>query len=84
MKRSWKVYGREGHRQKASFGSSMNFDTWSGCHVEVETVDKTGTNDYVIVRITADTSEACETELWAQISDGIFENCSFGKIEEVN
>ena len=83
MTRAWKVYGQDGHRQSASFGKSMVLNTWSGCHVEVDNADKTGTNDYTIIRITADTAEACERELYAQISDGVFENCRVGEIEEI-
>ena len=48
--------------------------------VELINCDKTGTNDYTIVKITRDTAEDCERELAGQISDGLFENCRVGKI----
>ena len=84
--RTWKIYGMEGHRQKESFNSSKTYDfSRDGVTriVEVENSDKTGTNEYTILRITRDTAEDCENELWGQIDDGIFENCRTGRIEEV-
>ena len=51
--------------------------------IEVENSDKTGSNEYSLVRITRDTYEECERELLGQLSDGIFENSRTGKIEEV-
>lgn len=82
--RTWRVYGAEGHRQRESFCDSIEFDTWSGEHIEILNSDKTGTNEYSIVRITSNGSErSCEEALNAQISDGIFENCNVGRIEEI-
>lgn len=49
----------------------------------MECSDKTGTNDYVILKITRNTADDCEYELFGQISDGIFENSRVGIIEEV-
>lgn len=84
--RVWKVYGNNGHRQRESFNKSYQWDFSKGNSVrviEVENSDKTGTNEYSIVRITRDTAEDCERELWGQISDGIFENSRVGKFEEI-
>lgn len=84
--RTWKVYGAEGHRQRESFYSSHRFDSTSGSDVrivEVENCDKTGTNEYSLVRITRNTAEECEEELDGQISDGIFENSRVGLVVEV-
>lgn len=81
--RVWKVYGAEGHRQRESFRESSSFTTWDGYRVEVENADKTGTHDYTIVRITADTAETCWNELEGQISDGIFENSRTGEVVEI-
>lgn len=53
------------------------------CIIEVENADKTGTNDYSIIRVTADTAEDCQKELDAQISDGIFENSRVGYTKEI-
>lgn len=37
-------------------------------------------NSFVEVVITADSFKRCVTELYAQLSDGIFESCAVGKI----
>lgn len=84
--RTWKVYGANGHRQRASFAPSATYD-WSSegdvRKVALENADMTGTNEYVIIRITRNTAEECERELDGQISDGFFENCVVGKVIEV-
>lgn len=84
--RAWKVYGVEGHRQRESFCDSYKYDFSENNNVriiEVLNCDKTGTNDYTIVRVTRNTAEECLLELEGQLSDGIFENSRVGKIEEV-
>lgn len=84
--RIWKVYGAEGHRQRESFGKSFVWDFSKDENIrilEMECSDKTGTNDYVILKITRNTADDCECELFGQISDGIFENSRIGIIEEV-
>ena len=84
--KSYKVYGFLGHRQRESFNKSYKLDFSEDDNVriiEVENSDKTGTNDYTIVRITRNTAEECEAELNGQISDGIFENSNVGDIEEI-
>ena len=84
--RAWKVYGVEGHRQRESFFEShLNDFTTDGNIriIEVENSDKTGTNDYSIIRITRNTAEECEGELNGQISDGVFENSRVGEVVEV-
>lgn len=84
--KSWKVYGFLGHRQRESFNKSYKWDFSEDDNVriiEVENSDKTGTNDYTIVRITRNTDEECEAELNGQISDGIFENSNVEDIEEI-
>lgn len=85
--RAWKVYGAEGHRQRESFCNSYKHD-FSSEHdgiriIEVFNSDKTGTNEYTIVRITRNTFGECERELDGQISDGIFENSRTGIVEEI-
>lgn len=85
--RAWRVYGAEGHRQRESFFESYKHDFSSeqkGVRIlEVENSDITGTNEYTIVRITRNTEDECEEELWGQISDGIFENSRVGKVVEI-
>ena len=84
--RAWKVYGAEGHRQHESFGESYKYDfSENGIIriIEVDNSDKTGTNEYSIIRITRNSFEECEQELNGQLSDGIFENSRVGKVEEI-
>lgn len=84
--RTWKIYGREGHRQRESFNQSCKYDFTKGDDtriIEVDNSDKTGTNEYSVVRITRNTNEECLSELEGQLYDGIFENSRTGKIEEV-
>lgn len=87
VKRSWKVYGAEGHRQRISFGQSFRWDFSSeeeGVRIiEVDCEDRTGTNDYVVVHITRDTADACEREFQGQLTDGLFESSRYGDVEEV-
>ena len=80
--RAWKVYGTEGHRQRESFFPSYQYD-FSNEQNGTRIIDKTGTHDYSIVRITRDTAKLCAAELNGQISDGIFENSRVGQILEV-
>lgn len=85
--KTYKVYGREGHRQATSFGRSVKWD-WSGGNLGVRIFeawnsDKTGTNDYTIIRITRNTAEECDRELDGQITDGYFENYYTGDVEDV-
>lgn len=84
--RSWKVYGIPGHRQRESFNSSYIYDFSEEGDVriiEVENSDKTGTNEYTVVKITRNTAEECEAELSGQITDGIFENSRVGEVLEI-
>lgn len=84
--RIWKIYGWDGHRQRMSFFESRSYDFSTAEKVrkiEVEAADKTGTNDYVVVKVTRDTAEECLDELNGQLDDGIFEDSRYGKVEEV-
>ena len=90
--KSWKIYGIDGHRQRASFFPSHKIDetnagtyaeNWKGESYEELNSDKTGTNDYTIVLITAATEQRCREILHAQLLDGSFECCNVGKIEEL-
>ena len=78
---TFRVYGKDGHRQRASFGESFEFSTFGGStHIECICEDRTLTNRFVEVIITADSFKRCVNELNAQLSDGIFESCAVGKI----
>ena len=86
--RAWKVFGREGHRQRESFSESYTYD-FSDEHdgtriITVLNADKTGTNEYTIIKITCNTRVECASELDGQLSDGIFENSWVGKVEEID
>lgn len=88
---TWKVYGREGHRQRETFFPSFhqNMDEpdnpWRRpVVIDVQNADITGTHEYSIVKITAPTEELCQEEFLGQLSDGIFENSWTGKIEFVS
>lgn len=85
MTRVWKVYGEEGHRQRESFAKSTAFVSSYDKHITVQLLnsDITHTNEFSIVKIDAPTAKECEEELWAQLSDGVFENSHTGKIEEI-
>jgi len=82
----WRVYGAEGHRQRESFSPSARYD-WSqpgaARVVEIENADKTGTNDFSVVRITRESAEECAEELRGQLCDGIFESSRTGTVEEI-
>lgn len=83
---AWKVYGAVGHRQRESFCPSYRYDWSEGDNVriiEVENSDKTGTNDYSIVRITRNTADECWHEMNGQLLDGIFENSRVGVVEQI-
>jgi hypothetical protein len=85
--RTYKVYGADGHRQRESFCPSHKHDFTEGDNVrilEVLNSDRTGTNEYSLVRITRNTAEECEREFYGQLYDGIFENCRTGRVEEVS
>ena len=84
--RTWKVYGAEGHRQRESFNPSTENDfSRDGITriIEVLNADKTGTNEYSVIRITRDTAKECEDVLFGQLEDGVFENSRYGEVEEV-
>lgn len=84
--RQWKVYGKQGHRQKVSFEKSVKYDWSKGGDVrivELLNFDETGTNDFSIVKITRNTAQECEAEFYGQLFDGIFENARYGKVEEI-
>ena len=84
--RAWKIYGRDGHRQRESFFNSRRYDCSKNGKtliIEVDNADKTGTHEYSIMRITCDTAEDCEDAFWGQIGDGVFENSATGRTEEI-
>lgn len=77
-----KIYGAEGHRQRMSFSKSVKFETDKGSEVIILNSDVTGTNDYSLVIIKADTELDCFHEMQAQIDDGYFEDSRVSYDEE--
>ena len=89
--RAWriaiKVYGQEGHRQRASFGHSSFYDFgkkgFETRKVNVLKEDVNKTNEYDIMICDCDTRRDVCHEASGQLSDGAFENCRVGKRETV-
>lgn len=78
---NFKVYGIPNHRQRESFYPSerQDFSTPDNVRIlETFNSDRTGTNDYNIIRITRETREECFAELEGQLSDGLYENSEWG------
>ena len=82
-----KVYGEEGHRQRASFGNSSFYDFgekgFKTRKVNVLKEDINETNDYAIMVCDGDTRRDVCREASGQLSGGAFENCRVGKCETV-
>ena len=82
-----KIYGQEGHRQRASFGNSSFYDFgkkgFLTRKVNVLREDVNKTNDYAIMICDCDTRRDACNEASGQLSDGAFENCRVGKRETV-
>ena len=76
----YSVYGRDGHRQRASFNLSTCIRS-NNVIISLNSFDCTGTHDYVDVVLLYHNDDEARKEFYAQISDGFFENCNIGKIE---
>lgn len=84
--KAYKVYGRDGHRQGASFLPSVSYEIRkkdTSVLIVVENSDLTGTHNYSLVTIIAESAEECRDTLDAQLSDGYFENHYVGRVEEI-
>lgn len=82
-----RVYGAEGHRQRASFGYSSFCDFgkkgFLTRKVTVLKEDINKTNDFAVMICDGDTRREVCSEASGQLSDGAFENCRIGKCEKV-
>lgn len=82
-----KVYGAEGHRQRASFGHSSFYDFGKKGlltrKVSVLKEDINKTNEYAVMICDCDTRRDVCNEAIGQLSDGAFENCECGRCETV-
>lgn len=76
------IFGADGHRQRESFNKSWSFET-EQAEVEIFNSDRTGSNLFSLMQITADDFEACRREMEAQITDGVFENSRTGEIQNL-
>lgn len=78
------IYGKEDgeitHRQRESFFSSYKFTDLYGIDYDVNNCDITHTNAYTQLIIHAKTYKQAYCALFAQLSDGIFENSAHGKV----
>lgn len=85
MRAMYRIWGKEGHRQKASWQKSVKFTTPDGYIIETWCHDKTGTHDYVDVEVARlhCTASDLYDEIQTQLDDGIFECCNYGKIEKL-
>lgn len=84
---NFKVYGLPKHSQRESFAPSERHDFSTAGNVRIlETFnsDRTGTNDYNILRITRETREECFDEFEGQLSDGLYENSNWGGYQVID
>lgn len=81
----YRIWGKEGHRQKASWQKSVIFTTPDGYTIETWCFDRTGTHDYVDIEVKADLVSPADLyeEMQEQLDDGILECCNYGKIEKL-
>lgn len=85
MRAYYRIYGREGHRQKASWQKSVKFTTSDGYTIETWCFDRTGSHDYVDMEITSDSVSPVDLyeEMQKQLVDGVFECCNYGRVEKL-
>ena len=81
----YRIYGKEGHRQKASWQKSVKFTTNEGYAIETWCFDRTCTHDYVVIEVTADLVSPADLyeEMQTQLDDGVFEGCNYGNVEKL-
>lgn len=81
----YRIWGKEGHRQKASWQNSVKFTTYDGYTIETWCFDRTGTHDYIDMEVSRLHCTAMELyeEMQSQLDDGILECCSYGVIDKL-
>ena len=81
----YRIWGKEGHRQKASWQKSVKFTTNDGYTIETWCFDKTGTHDYIDMEVSRLHCTAMDIyeEMQKQLNDGVFECCNYGKVEKI-
>lgn len=85
MRAMYRIWGKDGHRQKASWQKSVKITTNDGYTIETWCFDKTGTHDYIDIEVSRFNCKASDLydEMQIQLDDGILECCNYGKIEKV-
>lgn len=85
MRAIYRIWGKDGHRQRASWQKSVKFTTNNGYTIETWCFDRTGTHDYVDMEIKADLISPADLyeEMQIQLDDGILECCNYGKVEKL-
>ena len=85
MRAMYRIWGKDGHRQKASWQKSVKFTTNDGYTIETWCSDRTGTHEYVDMEVTADSVSPADLyeKMKTQLDDGVFECCNYGKIEKL-
>lgn len=89
MRAFYRIWGMNGHRQKASWQNSIKLALDNGLTIETWCFDRTGTHDYVDVEISSEQGVCVKAsdlfnELESQLSDGLFECCNYGEVEKMN
>ncbi len=85
MRAMYRIWGKEGHRQRASWQKSVKFTTYDGYTIETWCFDKTGTHDYIDMEVLCNNCKASDLydEMLVQLEDGALECCNYGKIEKL-
>lgn len=88
MRAMYRVWGKDGHRQKASWQTSVKITLDNGMMIETWCHDRNGSHLYVDVEISCTQGVSYKAsdlydELDFQLSDGIFECCNHGRIERL-
>ena len=85
MRAMYRIWGKDGHRQKASWQKSVKFTTNDGYTIETWCFDRNGTHDYVDIEVTASSVSPADLyeEMQLQLDDGVFECCNYGKIDRL-
>ena len=85
MRAMYRIWGKEGHIQKASCQKSAKFTTTDGYTIETWCFDRTGTHKYVDMEVRADavSPAGLYVEMKTQLDDGVYECCNYGKVEKL-
>lgn len=85
MRAMYRIWGKDGHRQRASWQKSVKFTTNDCYTIETWCFDRTGTHDYVDMEVKADLVSPADLyeEMQTQLDDGVFKCCNYGKVEKL-